>query len=463
MFRSLRNRLIFSHILPSLVIIPFMGIAMLYLLETRILLPQIYANLSDDATLIAEVAHSIPEVWQNPASAQSFVNGADPYLGGRLALIDPNGHVLASSDHADGVLTGQIVELPDFHPILQGKVVELQKGSLAEAFVPVVGNDGRYYGVVRLTTRLLTVSDEIYQLRYLLLGVLLVAILAGVLLGSYLAVNISRPVHKVTDAIHALAQGDFKTQLPETGIDEARLLARAVNTLVERLQTMEQSRRKLLANLVHEVGRPLGALGSAIRALLKGADRDPELAKDLLNGMAGEIDRLNRLLDDLTGLYDQALGSLELNRQPINLEKWLPEVLVPWETAAVEKGLHWQATIPDGLPNLLADPDRLAQAIGNLCSNAVKFTRMGGEVTISAGLEQNRLWIQVGDTGPGIPIQEQERIFQPFYRGNPDRRFLQGMGLGLTIANDIVNAHGGQIQVESEPGKGSNFRLWLSL
>ena len=377
MFRSLRNRLIFSHIIPSLVIIPLLGIAMLYLLETRILLPQIYANLSDDATLIAEVAHSIPEVWQNPASAQIFVDGADPYLGGRLALIDPSGHVLASSDHADGVLPGQIVELPDFHPILQGKVVELQKGSLAEAFVPVVGNDGRYYGVVRLTTRLLTVSDEIYQLRYLLLGVLLVAILAGVLLGSYLAVNISRPVHRVTDAIHALAQGDFKTQLPETGIDEARLLARAVNTLVERLQTMEQSRRKLLANLVHEVGRPLGALGSAIRALLKGADRDPELAKDLLNGMAGEINRLNRLLDDLTGLYDQALGSLELNRQPINLEKWLPEVLVPWETAAVEKGLHWQATIPDGLPNLLADPDRLAQAIGNLCSNAVKFTRIG--------------------------------------------------------------------------------------
>lgn len=463
MFRSLRNRLIFSHILPSLVIIPFMGIAMIYLLETRLLLPQIYTNLSDDATLIAEITNTIPEIWQNPITAQIFVKGADPYLGGRLTLLDPYGRVLASSELVDQATPGQIVELPDLHPAVQGEVINLQKGPLAEAFVPVVGSDGHFYGVVRLTTRLLTVSDEIYQLRYLLLAVLLVAILAGILLGSYLAVSISRPVHIVTDAIHALAQGDFRTKLPETGTDETRTLARAVNTLVERLHMMEQSRRKLLANLVHEVGRPLGALGSAIRALLKGADRDPEFARDLLNGMDGEINRLNRLLDDLTGLYDQVLGSLELNRQPIDLKVWLHEILIPWETAAEEKGLRWRMTIPEVLPELLADPDRLAQAIGNLCSNAVKFTPRGGEVTISTGVDQDRYWIQVSDTGPGISPQDQERIFQPFYRGNPDRRILQGMGLGLTIARDIINAHGGQIQVESELGTGSKFRLWLPM
>jgi len=436
---------------------------MVYLLETRILLPLIYTNLADDATLIAEVAHSIPAIWQNPVSAQIFVEGADPYLGGRLTLIDTYGRVLASTDQDDLALPGQIVELPDLRMPVRGEVIEFQRGPLAEVYTPVVGNNGQYLGVVRLTTRLLSVSDEIYQLRYLLVGVLLVAILAGVVLGSYLAVSISRPVRRVTVAIDTLAMGDYHTGLPETGIDETRTLARAVNTLVEQLHGMEQARRQLLANLVHEMGRPLGALGSAIRALLKGADRDPELAGDLLKGMDSEINRLQRLLEDLAGLYDQVLGSLELNRQPVDLEGWIPEVLVPWETAAREKGLSWRVQIATELPEVSADPDRLAQAIGNLCSNAVKFTPKGGEVSISTGVERDQLWIQVCDSGPGIPPEDLEKIFQPFYRGKQDRRIVQGMGLGLTIARDIVQAHGGQIQVESKAGSGAKFTIWLLL
>jgi two-component system, OmpR family, sensor histidine kinase BaeS len=309
----------------------------------------------------------------------------------------------------------------------------------------------------------MTVSEEIYQLRYLLIGVLLLAILAGIGLGSYLAVSINRPLQKVTETIHTLAQGDFRTRLPESGPQEIRTLAGTVNSMVDRLHSLEEARRQLLANLVHELGRPLGALRSAIHALQKGADRDPELGKDLLNGMDAETIRLQRLLDDLASLYDQVLGSLELNRQMIDLEEWLPEVIVPWETIAEEKGLLWQMNIPKGLPGLYVDDDRVAQAIGNLCSNAVKFTPKGGKVTISAGVEQDHLWIEVSDTGPGISLHDQEMIFQPFYRGNQKRRILQGMGLGLTIARDIINAHGGQIQVESEPGSGAKFKIQLPL
>ena len=463
LFLSLRNRLIFSHILPSLVIIPLMGVAMLYLLETRLMLPQIYANLSDDAILISEMTRSLPELWQNPLIAQSFVEGADPYLGGRLTLLNPYGRVLASSDQADLGLPGQIVELPDLYPPRRGEVIEIKNGPLAEAFVPVVGNDATYYGVVRMTTRLLTVSDEIYQLRFLLLGVFLIAIVAGTLLGSYLAVSISSPVHKVTEAIHALAQGNDLTILPETGIEETRILTRAVNTLVERLHTMEHSRRQLLANLVHEVGRPLGALGSATRALIKGANSDPELARDLLNGMEGELNRLHHLLDDLTRMYDQVLGPMELNLRLIDLYEWLPGLLVPWQTAAEEKGLLWKQYLSEQSPALFVDPDRLAQAVGNLCSNAIKFTPKGGEITIHTGVEGDQYWIQVSDTGIGIHPQDQGKIFQAYYRGIQDRTFVQGMGLGLTIARDIVQAHGGSIQVESEPGLGASFRLWLPI
>ena len=126
MFRSLRNRLIFSHILPSLVIIPLLGVAMVYLLETRILLPMIYSNLS--------VARAVPEIWQNTTSAQIFAQSADPYLSGRLTLTDPYGHVLASTDPYESELTGEIVDLPDLATARQGDIVGVEGPSLHLVF-----------------------------------------------------------------------------------------------------------------------------------------------------------------------------------------------------------------------------------------------------------------------------------------------------------------------------------------
>jgi signal transduction histidine kinase len=137
--------------------------------------------------------------------------------------------------------------------------------------------------------------------------------------------------------------------------------------------------------------------------------------------------------------------------------------LGPWREAATQKGLEWRISIPAGLPVISADPDRLAQAVGNLVSNAIKYTPSLGSVTISAGAEADAVWLRVSDTGPGIPTEEQERIFTPFYRGLSSGRFPQGMGLGLSIARDLVTAHGGRLTVESTPSSGSRFTIWLPL
>jgi signal transduction histidine kinase len=134
----------------------------------------------------------------------------------------------------------------------------------------------------------------------------------------------------------------------------------------------------------------------------------------------------------------------------------------PWREAALDKGLGWQASIPKDLSTLEIDPDRLAQVVGNLLSNAVKYTPSGGTVTVTAGTAVDEgVWIRVSDSGPGIDPEEQERIFEPFHRSQRGRRFPQGMGLGLTIARDLVVAHGGRLEVESEPGQGSHFTVRL--
>ena len=115
------------------------------------------------------------------------------------------------------------------------------------------------------------------------------------------------------------------------------------------------------------------------------------------------------------------------------------------------------------MPIIEADPNRLGQAVGNLVNNAIKFTPSGGTVSVDAGVQDNQVWIRINDTGPGIPLDEQANIVTPFYRGLSENRFLQGMGLGLSIARDLVVAHHGRLEFTSIPGEGSSFTIWLPI
>ena len=167
------------------------------------------------------------------------------------------------------------------------------------------------------------------------------------------------------------------------------------------------------------------------------------------------------LLDDLSLLHGQVQGTIQLNRRPVAISEWLPPILLPWRAVAQEKGLQWQTNIPLDLPTLNIDPDRLAQVVGNLLSNALKYTPEDGAVSVSAAGSAGELLIRIKDTGPGIRPEEQERIFEPFYRSQEKRRFPQGLGLGLTIARDLVEAHGGRLELDSTPGSGSCFTIHL--
>jgi len=466
---SLRARLILSHLLPTLVIIPLIGVALVYLLETQVLLANISDELLGQAMLVAEMANDRAGIWQDPAKAGAFVDRMSPRLTARVMLLDAHGYLLASSDPADAANPSQALELPGMADALAGqtntRVVygKVLYAEVADVLVPVKGPNQQVVGVVRLTHQLAGIFQRFLRLRYLILAVLVAGLVLGTVVGWLLALNLERPLKQVTQAVYGVASGERSTQLTERGPSEIRLLLHAVNTMVERLHAFEQARRQLLANLVHELGRPLGALRSAIQALLSGADKDEALRQELMVGMDAEFGRLQRLLDDLAHLHDQVLGTLEMNLQPVSLTGWLHDVLIPWREAAQNKELKWEVDIPAELPTLKMDPDRLAQALSNLLSNAVKYTPAGGNLRVEAGVEDPRIWIRVSDTGPGIDPEDQTRIFAPFFRGRSTGRFPQGMGLGLSIARDLVTAHGGTLEVESTPGQGSHFTIQLPL
>lgn len=467
MFNSLRGRFILSHILPLLIVIPLLGVAVIYVVENRFLIPSMLSELEVDARLLSRLVEQDVGLWRDPDYASQLLGQASASASGRLMLLDANGMILASSDSADDNRIGTILDIPSLADLPLGQVSVTRRyskslnGEIADALAPVTGQNGQLLGYIRLSYRFVTFSDELYQLRYLLTGILLVSLLLGAGLGTVLAFNVGAPVQQVTQAVDALANGERNEPLPEYGAFETRRLSHSVNVLLERLRGLETARKRLLANLVHEIGRPLGAMRMGIEALSHGAEHDPKFYKELLGGMDQESARLQRLLEDLSHLYEQALGVLELDYEEIDLSTWLPQTLAPWGQAAMQKPLHWEVTLPPSISPIHADPLRLGQVLGNLVSNAIKFTPSGGTVTVNAGEEEQQVWLRVCDTGPGIPLDQQKKMFEPFVRGGQGRRFPQGMGLGLSIAQELVEAHGGKLTLESDAGLGATFTVWL--
>ncbi|MCL4263494.1 MAG: HAMP domain-containing histidine kinase [Anaerolineae bacterium] len=485
--KTLRGRFILTHILPTLLVVPLASLIILYLVETQVLLTQLAADVESQALLLAELLEEDSAVWQDNERARFFVVRVRTAVTGDITLQTPDGAILASTNPSAG--SGQAPQSPQSQignlPISQSQSDTRTTYTLfiqsAEAAVPVYDVQNQLAGYVRVTSTLDTANQVFTELRRLIILVVVVELIIGVVIGAYLAARMAWPITAASTAVTDIAHHNRTEPIPESGTVELKALTHAVNVLATRLRELEDNRRHLLANLVHELGRPLGAMLAAVSALRSGADEDPALRAELLKGVEEHIHVMRPLLDDLAQLGGQVLGTRELNRQPVALSDWLPPLLLPWRAAAQEKGLRWQTDISPHLPTLEIDPDRLAQAIGNLLSNAIKYTPKEGQVMVTAastsdlelpdsrsplstGVTQRQtVLITIADTGPGIPPDEQSRIFEPFYRSRAQTRFPQGMGLGLTIARDLVEAHGGQLTLESEVGQGSKFVIELAV
>jgi signal transduction histidine kinase len=451
-----------NTLIPLMVIVPVMGILITYLLETQVFLGSLTNELTRQAVLVADTASAYLEIWQDPVRAQAFVTRVSPRLTAKLMLLDPEGRLIVSSDPEDSFLVGQVFIVPDAE-LLSAKdlpaEITMDQRKVTDIIVPVFsGRDGGLIGFVRLANPLASIYERSQTLRQVMIIVLAGGFLLAMLLSWWLARDLERPIRQTTNAAFRLASGKNPQPLPEGGLDETRILQRAFNTLVERLQTLETSRKRLLANLVHELGRPLGALRSASQALLSGAGEDPQLRQELVQGMDDELVRLQGLLNELAHLHEQVLGSLDLEIRPVRIQPWIESLLPPWQRLAQDKNLHWQVEFEESLPQVANfDPDRMAQVLENLFSNAIRYTPPGGHITLNvSGIEQ--AWqIVLKDDGPGIDSEEAEQIFEPFKRGKAAQRLPEGMGLGLSIARDLVEAHQGSLTFTSQPGKGSCF------
>jgi two-component system phosphate regulon sensor histidine kinase PhoR len=233
---------------------------------------------------------------------------------------------------------------------------------------------------------------------------------------------------------------------------------------ITELRQLEQVRTEFVANVSHELRTPLTAIRGYLETLTGGALEEPENARRFLEISLKHAERLGRLLDDLLDLSNIELGRVTLTLEPTELSSVVEQVMTIIQPRAQANQIALTATVSPGLPSVQADHDRLVQIFVNLLDNAVKFTNRGGSVSIAATREDSKIAVEVRDTGIGIPSTDLPRITERFYRVDRARsRELGGTGLGLAIVKHLVQAHGGELRIESELGKGTAVHFTLPL
>jgi two-component system, OmpR family, phosphate regulon sensor histidine kinase PhoR len=229
-----------------------------------------------------------------------------------------------------------------------------------------------------------------------------------------------------------------------------------------RLRRLETVRRDFVANVSHELRTPIAAIKALAETLTEGAIEDKDVARDFLQKINIEMDKLAQMVKELVELSQIESGQTTLNKSPGNIEAPITHTVNRLKPLAERAGLTLKMEVNPDLPQVMIDKDRIEQVLVNLVHNAIKFTHPMGRITISACQQNHNIIVSVVDTGIGIPEDDLPRIFERFFKTDRSRR-SGGTGLGLSIAKHIVQAHGGEIWVQSREGKGSNFSFSIPI
>jgi signal transduction histidine kinase len=262
------------------------------------------------------------------------------------------------------------------------------------------------------------------------------------------------PVGDLIEAAGRVEAGEVGAKVRERGPSEVRSLARAFNAMTTRLEETEEARRRLLADVSHELRTPLTVMQGTLEGMLDGLYPVDE---EHLAPVLEETRVLARLVEDLRTLSLSEAGNLRLHREPTDLARLVEDVVAGHRVSADAAGVSLSSEAAPALPVLEVDPARIRQVVGNLVANALRFTPPGGSIAVTASSTPRGAAVTVRDTGGGMEPDAVEHAFDRFYRSPSS----PGSGLGLPIARNLVEAHGGRIEIESAPGRGTEVRFTL--
>jgi heavy metal sensor kinase len=316
-------------------------------------------------------------------------------------------------------------------------------------------------GTILQVGRTLEVNQELLdRFRYGLFAIAAIITIAGAAGGAVAAFRALRPVHQLTATVRSILDtGKFTTRVPSRGTgDEIDELVKCFNAMLGKIDVLIRGMRDSLDNVAHDLRTPMTRL-RAIAAKAVEQEYDKAAAHEALGDCLEESERVLTMLVTLMDISEAESGVMRLDHQPVNVAALVAQVVDLYEHVAEEKQISIIVEVPP-LLELSGDAGRLQRALGNLMDNAIKYTPEGGRVTIRATRREEKISIEVADTGDGISKDEMNRIWERLYRVDKSRS-QRGLGLGLSFVKAIVEAHGGKVNVVSEIGRGSRFIVEL--
>lgn len=378
----------------------------------------------------------IESIWYQPMRSPHMQPGyGGPPRRVPFILADKNGTVLVGNNQYS---VGSQVSLMD----LREGIEITQDGDVVGVLVPM---PSQFEGQPRELEFIERTNTT------LLYGALIGAVIALVL-GVFLSRSLTRPIRELTRATHAVSEGDLSQQVPVRSQDELGELAQAFNTMSAELLRSVNARKQMTADIAHELRTPLSLILGHAEAVHDGVLPPTRENFEIIREEAA---RLDHLINDLRTLSLADAGELSMQLQKIEPNRLLNEVASLYQYQAQRKNIIFTLDAPAHLPIIEVDPGRMTQVFTNILDNAMRHTPEGGQITLLGRDAGTMVELSVQDSGPGLQPADLERIFERLYRADPSRqREDGGSGLGLAIAKSIVQAHGGQVSAESEPGAG---------
>ena len=397
--------------------------------------------------------------WSRTADAQAIAGAASAAVGGRVTLIDSNGIILgdASPNPEDVKVPGTAAVRPE--------VLQALSEQRSPANPAAVVENGELHVAVRVPAGVVRMAVSTDPTERIFAGLkydafLGLAVAAGwtLVFALVFARYVSRPVIQLRDMARGLAHREYTDSPVVEAPGEVGELAEALTQLSDRLEALERARSDFIANVSHELCSPLTIVNGFASTLVRHNPPDEE-RRQFANAILSNANRMQRVIDGMLDLSRIESGRWIPRIEKLDLSSVVHETLDSFRVAAAEKGLTLTSTVDERAPSMDADGTAARQTISNLLDNAIRHTS-SGTITVASYRSTEGVWVEVGDMGEGIEPEHLPRVFERFYRVGDDRsRHSGGSGLGLSIVKHMADAHGGRVEIQSQPGKGTTIKV----
>lgn len=462
MIRSIFGKLFISYLAVILVVALTLSIFLSFLVRSHIIENERRDLLQKGQSVVALLEPAIASGRIPNPLAMQIIN---QLTGSSIWISDADGNVLAGSTPPRWTRTigedeMKIKALFGGEPQSWVRTGRRHADPAIVVAVPLTNTSTQY--ALFLYTPITGVNKTAQALEELLLYAALLGVLAAGAVSFFISRSLTRPISDISQAASRFADGDFSSRSSVSGGDEIGSLGNTFNSMADSLAHIEQNRRDFLANISHELKTPIASIQALTEAIIDGIVDTPEGQRRYLGNILKETERIGRLISELSDLSALEAGKLSIHPQNLNLKNFLSAETDKYTSLLNDKKLSWRISIPESLPLVQADPDRLSQVFANLVTNAVRYAPEGSAIVLKLNHGKNFVTVSVSDSGPGIAPEDLPHIWERFYRADKSRsRHYGGSGLGLFITRNLVHAMGGDITVESLPGKGATFSFTI--